>query len=57
MTLRQFERQAARKRDQMREAQQVQSEQTKQELQDLHKKLKDVERDRNLLLVILLIVT
>ncbi|XP_029925514.1 coiled-coil alpha-helical rod protein 1 isoform X2 [Myripristis murdjan] len=50
MTLRQFERQAARKRDQMREAQHVQSEQTKQELQDLRKKLKDVERDRNLLL-------
>ncbi|KAM3869308.1 coiled-coil alpha-helical rod protein 1 [Diretmus argenteus] len=49
MTLRQFERQAARKRDQMKEAQHLQSGQTK-ELQDLHKQLKEMEKDKNLLL-------
>ncbi|XP_071772744.2 coiled-coil alpha-helical rod protein 1 [Centroberyx gerrardi] len=50
MTLRQFERQAARRRDQMREAQHLQSEHTKRDVQDLHKQLKETEKDKNLLL-------
>lgn len=47
MTLRQFEREAARKQDEMREH--LGHEHTKSEVQD--KQLKEMERDKNLLLV------
>eukprot|EP00064_Thunnus_orientalis_P007078 superscaffoldBa00000766_g7097 len=48
MTLRQFEREAARKENQMRETQHLHSEHTKREVQNKH--LKETERDKNLLL-------
>lgn len=47
MTLRQFEREAARKQDEMRGH--LGHEHTKREVQD--KQLKEMERDKNLLLV------
>ncbi|KAM7374170.1 hypothetical protein PAMP_006844 [Pampus punctatissimus] len=48
MTLRQFEREAARKQNQMRETQHLQSEHTKREAQN--KQLKEPERDKKILL-------
>ncbi|XP_056141426.1 coiled-coil alpha-helical rod protein 1 [Lampris incognitus] len=50
MALRQLERQVQRDRDRTRAAQHVQSDHTKREIQDLQKRLKETERDKNLLL-------
>nr|XP_046162419.1 coiled-coil alpha-helical rod protein 1 isoform X4 [Oncorhynchus gorbuscha] len=50
VALRQFERQAKREREQEREAQCLQSEHTKREIQDLQKILQEKDKDRNLLL-------
>lgn len=50
VALRQFERQAKREREQEREAQCLQSEHTKREIQDLQKLLQEKDKDRNLLL-------
>ncbi len=52
MTLRQFEREAARKQDEMRETQHLGSEHTKREAQK--KQPKEMQADKNLLLVRLL---
>lgn len=49
MTLRQFEREAARKQDEMRETQRLGSKHSKREVQN--KQLKETEKDKNLLLV------
>ena len=51
MTLRQFERHAARERDQEKEGQHLQRERTKRELEDLHKQLRQKDKDKNILLV------
>ncbi|KAM7397811.1 hypothetical protein PAMA_005912 [Pampus argenteus] len=48
MTLRQFEKEAARKQNQLRETQNLQSEHTKREVQN--KQLKEPERDKKMLL-------
>ncbi|KAJ7995951.1 hypothetical protein DPEC_G00232030 [Dallia pectoralis] len=50
VALRQFERQAERERVQERDAQRLQREHGKKELQDLHKLLQEKDMDRNLLL-------
>ncbi|KAM4619797.1 coiled-coil alpha-helical rod protein 1 [Polymixia lowei] len=52
MTLRQFERQAGRERDQMRAAQHIKCEHTKREFLDLQKLLKETDKDKNLLLAV-----
>lgn len=51
MTLRHFEREAAKKQSQIKETQHLQSEHTKRHVQ--YKQLKETERDKNLLLVAL----
>ncbi|XP_051257324.1 coiled-coil alpha-helical rod protein 1 isoform X1 [Dicentrarchus labrax] len=50
MTLRQFEREAARKQGEMRETQHLGSKHTKREVQN--KQLKETEKDKNLLLAV-----
>lgn len=49
MTLRQFEREAARKQDEMRETQHLGSKHTKWDVQN--KQLNETKKDKNLLLV------
>ncbi|CAL8268498.1 unnamed protein product [Merluccius merluccius] len=50
MSLRQFDRQVTREREQGRRDQQLQMDQSQREIQDLQRRLKEMETDRNLLL-------